>query len=210
MELQRRKWPTLEVGPLEAWRKRDIVEAFLKRSLAGRRRSGGQPPLDSWNKDGKASETAGQESKTFLTGVDFFLAEEGMAGCSSSLSDDAGAGEAGITGEMGPAAERLAPRVEPRLVLFPSMIESIISRCADRRCRIECALLFQLVAQLRYYTIRNMCRVRVHWHEGELDDALHLGLRCYVYVLRTNFSDMQRPPSSTIRLLAKHAHTTSI
>ncbi|CAM9446758.1 unnamed protein product, partial [Ectocarpus sp. 12 AP-2014] len=37
MELSRRKWPTLELGPLQTWRKRDIVEAFLRRSLSGTR-----------------------------------------------------------------------------------------------------------------------------------------------------------------------------
>lgn len=117
MELSRRKWPTLDIGPLETWRKRDILEAFLKLSLA--RRNTGEPPplandplpLANGGSDTQMQQTQkGQESSTFLTGVDV-TDDRGT----TFAADDSNAGRVGLGGGGG-------------LVLFPSMIESILLR----------------------------------------------------------------------------------
>lgn len=109
MELSRRKWPTLDIGPLETWRKRDILEAFLKLSLA-RRSTGEPPPLAN---DGSGAQIQqqqkGQESATFLTGVDV-TEDRGT----TFATEDSNAGRVGLGGGG--------------LVLFPSMIESILLR----------------------------------------------------------------------------------
>lgn len=107
MELSRRKWPTLEVGPLQTWRKRDIVEAFLKRSFTGR--TIGEPsPLRAaeYNQDAAQTQSQGS-SATFITGVD--VMEDG-ASVAVNVGDDLGQRNSA-----------------PGLVLFPSMIESILS-----------------------------------------------------------------------------------
>lgn len=114
MELSRRKWPTLEVGPLETWRKRDIVEAFLKRSLAWRR--AGAPPSPRVN-EGRDAETQPHGSVTFLTGVDFV--DDGSIGF---------AGETGGVSSTQAADGGFKTCRAPGLALFPSMIESILSR----------------------------------------------------------------------------------
>lgn len=110
MELSRRKWPTLDIGPLETWRKRDILEAFLKRSLAGRSTGEPPPPLEN---DGSNPQTQQQQqqqgSGTFLTGVDV-TDDRGI-----TLAADSDAGRVGLGGDGG-------------LVLFPSMVESILLR----------------------------------------------------------------------------------
>lgn len=116
MELQRRKWPTLEVGPLETWRKRDIIEAFLKRSLAGA--SDGSLPAANGGRDVETQ----QGSLTFLTDVD--LVDGGTTG--GLWSEITGvASDTGTNATVGGGFKR---RSEPGLVLFPSMIESILSR----------------------------------------------------------------------------------
>lgn len=93
MELSRRKWPTLELGPLQNWRKRDIVEAFLKRSLTRRRLSAGD------RQDARGKRLPGSAA-TFITGMD----------------------------TMGGDDEPTAQDTSPGLVLFPSMIEKILSK----------------------------------------------------------------------------------
>lgn len=113
MELTRRKWPTLEVGPLDTWRKRDIVEAFLKRSL-GRRNGEPAPPVD----DGEFPQVWQNTSATFLTGVD--LVNDGGIGFAADAT--------ACAGQAGSGGTRRCPPVG--LVLFPSMVESILSRCA--------------------------------------------------------------------------------
>lgn len=116
MELQRRKWPTLEVGPLETWRKRDIIESFLKRSLAGA--SAGEPPATTDDRDVETQ----QGSVTFLTDVD--IVDGGRTG--GLWSEITGvASDMGSNATMGGG---LNMRGAPGLVLFPSMIESILSR----------------------------------------------------------------------------------
>lgn len=92
MELSRRKWPTLELGPLQNWRKRDIVEAFLRRSLLGHRTHTEDHQDPRGTRRGSAV--------TFLTGVETL---------------DGG-------------DEPTAQGSPPGLVLFPSMIESILSK----------------------------------------------------------------------------------
>lgn len=106
MELSRRKWPTLDIGPLETWRKRDILEAFLKRSLAGR--STGEPPtLENDGSDTQMQQER-RKSATFLTGVDV----TNDRGITFAADSDASTVRLGSGG----------------LVLFPSMIESILLR----------------------------------------------------------------------------------
>lgn len=120
MELQRRKWPTLEVGPLEEWRKRDIVQAFLKRSMTGRFT---EEPLSPPNNTGDVAGIGiAQSSSTFLTGIDFL---EGAPGSSSFVTGGGPAG-GGIGGRVPGGTFRLWR--EPGLVLFPSMVERIVSR----------------------------------------------------------------------------------
>ncbi|CAM9111400.1 unnamed protein product, partial [Laminaria digitata] len=111
MELSRRKWPTLDIGPLETWRKRDILEAFLKRSLSGRSTGEPPPPLEN---DGSNPQTQQQQqqqqqqgSGTFLTGVDV-TDDRGI-----TFAADSDTGRVGLGGDGG-------------LVLFPSMVESIL------------------------------------------------------------------------------------
>lgn len=116
MELQRRKWPTLEVGPLETWRKRDIIEAFLKRSLAGA--GAGDPPSAN---SGRDIETQ-QESLTFLTDVD--IVDGGTTGGLWSEIT----GVASDAGSNATAGGGFRMRSAPGLILFPSMVESILSR----------------------------------------------------------------------------------
>lgn len=116
MELSRRKWPTLELGPLQTWRKRDIVEAFLRRSLTGWSTGEEFPP-----EGRKAGQGAGQtqlEGSTFLTGVDT------MDDGATSLS--MGVVASGVPADGG--EERTERGSPPGLVLFPSMIENIISK----------------------------------------------------------------------------------
>lgn len=95
MELSRRRWPVLDVSPLQDWRKRDIVEAFSRRSIVGRRSSWGEeaPPSDAtWGSKMM------RRMPTFLTGMNF--------------EEDA-------------ASEYT---LKPGLVLFPSMVERILSK----------------------------------------------------------------------------------
>lgn len=112
MELSRRKWPRLEVGPLETWRKRDIVEAFLKRSLVGRN-TGQRYSAE----NDRGVEMQQQRPMTFLTGVD--VVDDGGIGVGdasfSATGDMQADGRPGVCGRQG-------------LVLFQSMIESILSR----------------------------------------------------------------------------------
>lgn len=111
MELSRRKWPTLDIGPLETWRKRDILEAFLNLSLA-RRSTGEPPPLANDGSDTQIQQQQQQqqESATFLTGVDV------TDDRSITFAADSDAGRVGLGGGCG------------GLVLFPSMVESILLR----------------------------------------------------------------------------------
>lgn len=120
MELQRRKWPTLEVGPLEEWRKRDIVQAFLKRSLMGRCAEALAPPTNNAS-DGPSIDMP-QCATTFLTGMDF---QERALGSVSSVTDGSRTG-GGSVATVPEGKFRLWG--EPGLVLFPSMIERIVSR----------------------------------------------------------------------------------
>lgn len=119
MELQRRKWPMLEVGPLEPWRKLDIVEEFLRRSLRGRRSA--QVVL---SRDGQSS-TIRDDSATFLTGVDLFADETLLA----AKNDDISEGNAEAASSENKVSRGTFPgSTERGLVLFPSMIERIVSR----------------------------------------------------------------------------------
>ena len=108
MELSRRKWPTLELGPLQTWRKRDIVEAFLRRSLTGWS-TGEEFPLRG-KKERQGVRQTRLQGSTFLTGVD-------------AMDDIAASGVRADDGD-----ERTATSSPPGLVLFPSMIESILSK----------------------------------------------------------------------------------
>lgn len=112
MELQRRKWPTLEVGPLETWRKSDIIEAFLKRSLRAR------PTVQRVLQSGSRAPASVNDSSTFLTGLESVV-EDGPTGNERDTL-----GKEGI--EM--AENAFKPSVGSRLVLFPSMIQAITSR----------------------------------------------------------------------------------
>ncbi|CAM9102993.1 unnamed protein product, partial [Hapterophycus canaliculatus] len=121
MELCRRKWPTLELGPLQTWRKRDILEEFLRRSLAGG--STGEPTSATASRNGSGLSTQQHGAPaTFLTGVEMMadgtigLAADTVA---SGVSLD-GCGGSGGGGHRNTGAP-------PGLVLFPSMIESILS-----------------------------------------------------------------------------------
>lgn len=105
MELSRRKWPTLDIGPLETWRKRDILEAFLRRSFIGGS-TGEPPPLVNEGSGTQSQQQPG--SATFLTGVD--VADD--RGISFATDSDAGRARLGVGG----------------LVLFPSMVNSILLR----------------------------------------------------------------------------------
>lgn len=110
MELSRRKWPTLEVGPLERWRKRDIVEAYLKRSVVGRNIG------ESQVNDGRRIDTKEAGSVVFLTGLDL-------------LSDDTiGIADGVAAGSAQSGGHRLRNWGTPGLALFPSMVEGILSR----------------------------------------------------------------------------------
>lgn len=112
MELSRRKWPTLDIGPLETWRKRDIVEAFLKRSLVGRS-TGELTSLANESSGTQRQQQQQQGSAAFLTGVD--VTDD--RGISFSADSDAGRASLAVGG----------------LVLFPSMIESILLRWGGYR-----------------------------------------------------------------------------
>lgn len=150
MELQRRKWPTLEVGPLEGWRKRDIVEAFLKRSLTGTSEPTESSALRPTNVNSATPGSSGgdggataQISKTFLTGVDFVV-DAGITGNTMHLHSrgeaqcgDCGGGGGGGEGGEGGDADGGSGKIpggyfkicdKPGLVLFPSMVERIVSR----------------------------------------------------------------------------------
>ncbi|CAM9511324.1 unnamed protein product, partial [Ectocarpus sp. 13 AM-2016] len=116
MELSRRKWPTLEVGPLQTWRKRDIVEAFLRRSLSGTRTQASIPSTANSDCRPKPPHASSKEG-IFLTGVD--MKENGTIGL--------GTGTVTSNVTPGGSGERGA---SPGLVLFPSMIESILSNDA--------------------------------------------------------------------------------
>lgn len=119
MELSRRKWPTLELGPLQTWRKRDIVEAFLKRSLTGR--ATGEPPSPftavGYNQDAVQTQPHGS-STTFITGVD--VMDDGAIGLSADIT------AAGVSADIGDDSRERGSALG--LVLFPSMIESILSK----------------------------------------------------------------------------------
>lgn len=123
MELQRRKWPTLEVGPLEVWRKRDIVEAFLKRSLAGQCSPAGPPPSGIGG-GGRGTGILPTTSTTFLTAVDF-ASKEGALEDPWSLNNGGGAAGGGDGRTTG---GKFSMWGETGLVLFPSMVESIVCR----------------------------------------------------------------------------------
>lgn len=111
MELSRRKWPRLELGPLETWRKRDVVEAYLKRSLKRQTcPNGGLPRPTSCDDRGAGADTKAYGLATFLTGVDFV--DEKKIGIAETGSDPSKI----------PSGDR------PGLMLFPSMVQSIISR----------------------------------------------------------------------------------
>ena len=116
MELSRRKWPTLELGPLQTWRKRDIVEAFLRRSLTGWSKGEEFPPTRK-----KALLGAGKaqlQGPTFLTGVDTM--DDSSTGLSMGVAVSAVSANDGD--------EQTGSGSPPGLVLFPSMIESILSK----------------------------------------------------------------------------------
>lgn len=83
----------MELGPLQNWRKRDIVEAFLKRSLTRRSLGAGD------HQDARGPRRPGS-AVTFLTGVDT------------------------MDGDDEPTTQGSSPG----LVLFPSMIEKILSK----------------------------------------------------------------------------------
>lgn len=119
MELSRRKWPTLEVGPLQTWRKRDIVEAFLKRSLE-KRSTGEASPLTAaeYNQDAGQTQPRGS-STTFITGVDV------MDNATVSVSAETAA--TGVPADVGDGSRQRGSS-PTGLVLFPSMIESILSK----------------------------------------------------------------------------------
>ncbi|CAM9179945.1 unnamed protein product [Ectocarpus fasciculatus] len=112
MELSRRKWPTLELGPLQTWRKRDIVEAFLRRSFSGRRTQESVPSTA--NSEGRTKTPHSSEEGIFLTGVD--MTENGTIGLGTGT----------VTSSVTPGGSRKQDS-SPGLVLFPSMIESILS-----------------------------------------------------------------------------------
>lgn len=115
MELSRRKWPTLELGPLQTWRKRDIVEAFLRRSFSARSTGEELPPGSR-----KGCEGAGQtgSAATFLTGVD--IPDDGTTGFSTGFA---------VSGVPLDGGDKLMEGGSPPgLVLFPSMIDSIVSK----------------------------------------------------------------------------------
>lgn len=123
MELCRRKWPTLELGPLQTWRKRDILEEFLRRSLAGRSAAESAPTPADCTGSGLSTKQHG-EAATFLTGVEMMA--DGTLGLTADsvggiVSADGGGGGGGGGGHR----RRGAPL---GLVLYPSMIESILSR----------------------------------------------------------------------------------
>lgn len=113
MELSRRKWPTLELGPLQTWRKRDIVEAFLRRSLSGTRTQESVPSTA--NSEGRKKTQHRSEDGIFLTGVD--MTENGTVGLGTGT----------VTSSVTPGGSR-EQGSPPGLVLFPSMIESILSK----------------------------------------------------------------------------------
>lgn len=118
MELSRRKWSTLELGPLQTWRKRDIVEAFLKRSLAGRI-TGEPSSLMAAEYHQGAGKTQRQGSPTtFLTGL------EAMNDGAIGLATDTAA--SGLSADVGDDSRQRGSA--PGFVLFPSMIESILSK----------------------------------------------------------------------------------
>lgn len=116
MELSRRKWPTLELGPLQTWRKRDIVEGFLTRSLTGWSAGEEFPPRG--RKDCQGAGQTHLQGSTFLTGVDTI--DDGTTGLSAG--NPAGGVAADDVDEQVERGSRLG------LVLFPSMIESILSK----------------------------------------------------------------------------------
>ncbi|CBJ30460.1 conserved unknown protein [Ectocarpus siliculosus] len=116
MELSRRKWPTLELGPLQNWRKRDIVEAFLRRSLSGTRTQDSVPSTANSDCRPKPPHASSEEG-IFLTGVD--MKENGTIGLGTGT----------VTSSVTPGGSG-EPGSSPGLVLFPSMIESILSNDA--------------------------------------------------------------------------------
>lgn len=123
LELQRRKWPTLEVGPLATWRKRDIVEAFLRRSLTRGRRS--QTPASEEDRDAAAG---GNSSRTFLTGIDACADEASTLPGSGALESE---DREGIDWSREGSWLGYKSMGRRQLVLFPSMIEKIVKRCTN-------------------------------------------------------------------------------
>lgn len=118
MELSRRKWPTLELGSLQTWRKRDIVEAFLRRSLTGWSTGEEFPPRGRKSCQGAGQAQPQGSTATFLTGVD--ITDDGTTGLSMGIA------ASGVPADDGD--ERIEHGSPPGLVLFPSMIENILSK----------------------------------------------------------------------------------